>query len=59
MDSENVDDTGELTIGSLSGMYTEKNHTTIVVLRDTEKLYEITANVEHQILLDWLEQVFS
>lgn len=59
VDSENVDDTGELTIGSLSGMYTEKNHTTIVVLGDTEKLYEITANVEHQILLDWLEQVFS
>lgn len=59
VDNENVDAAGEVTIGGLNGMYTEKNHTTIVVLGDTEKMYEITANVEHQTLLDWLEQVFS
>lgn len=60
VDTEGADATQELDFGGIEGILTEKNGLSVAVIGDqtTQRMYTITANVDHQMLLEWLNQLF-
>ena len=61
VDTQGADAAQELDIGSIKGILTEKNGLSVAVVGDetTQRTYTITANVDHQMLLEWLNQLFG
>ena len=61
VDNEGADVIQELNMGGVEGILTEKNGLSVAVVGDqtTQRMYTITANVDHNMLLDWLNQLFG
>lgn len=61
VDTENADYTVEIELNENKGILIEKDGTSMVVIGDIsgQKAYGITADVNHEVLIDWVSHLFE
>lgn len=61
VDTENADYATEIEINGTQGIAVRKNGTTTVLIGDAngQKVYEVTADVSYEVLVDWISHLFE